>query len=65
MNKPGLAVVHGTGKPELDRFCHGVKQTLDAITGQAKNMERLQPLPANATLAQVIDRLNEVVNRMQ
>lgn len=63
--KPGLPSVHNTGNKELDRFCNGVKQTLDAITGQAPNRARLEPLPATATLQDVIARLNEVVARLQ
>ena len=41
------------------------EQTLDAITGQAPNRARLEPLPATATLQDVIARLNEVVARLQ
>jgi hypothetical protein len=62
---PGLASIHNTGNKELDKFCQGVKQTLDSMTGQAQNRPRLDPLPATATLQDVIARLNEVVARMQ
>jgi hypothetical protein len=54
-----------TGAVALDRFCSNVKQILDDITGQSRKLKRLQPLPADATLPQVIERLNEVLSRLQ
>lgn len=63
--RPGLGNVVGTGNPDLDRFCQSTKQTLDAITGQAPNMKRLEPLRADATMAEVIERLNVIVERLQ
>ncbi len=54
-----------TGKPDLDRALSSIKQNIDEITAQARNVERLEPLPATATLADVIERLNAVVARLQ
>jgi hypothetical protein len=54
-----------TGQFELDQFAAAVKQNIDAITAQARNVERLQPLPETATLAEVIKRLNAVTERLQ
>jgi hypothetical protein len=54
-----------TGQFELDQFAAAVKQNIDAITAQARNVERLQPLPETATLAQVIERLNVITARLQ
>jgi len=54
-----------TGKTDLDRALSAIKQNLDAITGQARNVQKLEPLPADATLDQVIERLNEIVARLQ
>ncbi len=42
-----------------------IKQNLDGITGQARNVQRLAPLPPDASLAQVIERLNEITARLQ
>lgn len=42
-----------------------VKQNLDAITGQARNTPKLAPLPSTATLADVIERLNTLLDRLQ
>jgi hypothetical protein len=54
-----------TGKPDLDRALSSIKQNLDVITGQARSVSRIQPLPATATLAEVIAQLNAVVERLQ
>jgi len=54
-----------TGQVELDRALSAVKQSLDAITGQARNVQRMEPLPDSATLAQVVARVNQLVERLQ
>lgn len=54
-----------TGKGDLDRALSAMKQNLDAITGQARNAQKLTPLPADASLAQVIERINEITARLQ
>ena len=54
-----------TGKPDLDRALSSMKPNSDEITAQARNVERLEPLPATASLADVIARLNAVVARLQ
>jgi hypothetical protein len=64
MTKAAIPAVM-TGKPDLDRALSSIKQNLDAITAQAKNVDRLQPLPTTATLAEVIAQLNAVVDRLQ
>ena len=64
MRKSAIPTVN-TGQFELDQFAAAVKQNLDAITAQARNVERLQPLPATATLADVITRLNALTARLQ
>jgi len=54
-----------TGKPDLDRALSSMKQNIDEITAQARNVDRLSPLSDTATLADVIVRLNAVVARLQ
>lgn len=54
-----------TGRPDLDRALSATKQNLDAITGQARNSQKLQPLPTDATLEQVIQQLNSILDRLQ
>jgi hypothetical protein len=64
MKKSAIPAVN-TGQFELDQFAAAVKQNIDSITAQARNVPRLQPLPETATLAQVIERLNVIVARLQ
>ena len=64
MSKAAIPAVL-TGKPDLDRALSSMKQNIDEITAQARNIEKLEPLPATATLADVIERLNAVVARLQ
>lgn len=58
---PTLATPDAT----LGAFASAVKQNLDAITGQARGAKKLAPLPSTATLAQVVARLNELLERLQ
>lgn len=64
MTKAAIPVVL-TGKPDLDRALSSMKQNIDEITAQARNVEKLEPLPATASLADVIARLNAIVARLQ
>lgn len=64
MKKAAIPTVN-TGQFELDQFAAAVKQNIDSITAQARNVDRLQPLPETATLAQVIERLNAITERLQ
>ena len=54
-----------TGQVELDRALSAMKQSLDAISGQARNVQRMEPLLDSATLAQVVARVNQLVDRLQ
>lgn len=64
MSKSAIPAVL-TGKPDVDRALSSIKQNLDEITGQSRNATRFEPLPSTATLADVIERLNAVVARLQ
>lgn len=64
MSKPSIPRT-STGNPAVDQSIAAIKQTLDEITGQARNVDRLKPLAATATLPQVVERLNEMLARMQ
>lgn len=57
--------VLNSGAADLDAFADAVKQNLDFITGQRKNSVKLLPLPATATLADVITRTNALLARIQ
>ena len=62
--KASINVVR-TGDPALDRALDSIKQNLDQITGQARNSQKLEPLKATATLAEVITQLNAILARLQ
>lgn len=64
MSKAAIPAVL-TGKPDLDRALSSMKQNIDEITAQARNVEKLEPLPSTASLADVIARLNAIVARLQ
>lgn len=64
MTKAAIPVVR-TQQADLDLAMSAIKQNLDAITGQARNVQRFAPLPDTATLTDVIARLNAVVARLQ
>ena len=49
----------------LQRFCQAVKQNLDQIMGHTRNSRRMEPLPENPSMAQVVARLNEIAERLQ
>ena len=54
-----------TGSADVDRFADAVKTNLDSITGQQKNAVKLLPLAATATTAEMITRLNALLDRIQ
>ncbi len=64
MTKAAIPTVR-TGDAEVDRAFAAIKQTLDAITAQSRNVERLDNLPPTATLADLIQRVNTLVQRLQ
>jgi hypothetical protein len=64
VSKPAIPRV-ATGSPAVDQAIGAIKQTLDEITGQARSVDKMTPLATTATLVQVIERLNEIVARMQ
>lgn len=64
MTKAAIPAV-SSGKADVDRALSSIKQNLDEITGQSRNVTRLTPLASTATLAEVIAQLNAVVARLQ
>lgn len=62
--KAAIPSLH-TGRPDLDRVLAATKQNLDAITGQARNVEKLEMLPTDASLADVIAKVNAIIDRLQ
>lgn len=64
MKKAAIPTVR-TGNPEVDRAFDAIKQNLDSITGQARNVQKVAPLPTSATLADIINRINLLTERLQ
>lgn len=50
--------------PTLRAFASAVKGNLDALTGQQDGAQKLAPLPASATLADVIAAVNIIIGRL-
>lgn len=64
MSKPAIPSSR-TGKTDVDQALSSIKQTLDDITGQARNATELHPLASTATLPEVITQLNAILARIQ
>lgn len=64
MKKAAIPTVR-TGNPELDRAIDALKQNVDAMTGQARNSERIPSLSSSASLPDVIAVVNKILERMQ
>lgn len=60
------AVTSGTiqNTQEAVRFLEAVKQNLDIITGRSRAVQEIAPLPANATLSQVIATINQIASHL-
>ena len=49
----------------LNLTLSALKQNVDELTGQSRNTPNLSPLPATASLADVIAQLNRIVARLE
>lgn len=49
--------------PDMRMFCDAVKENIESITGVRGG--KIAELPATATLADVIGKVNEIVARLQ
>ena len=65
MSKKAAIPVVRTGQADLDRALAAVKQNIDSLNGQARNVDKIEPLPANASLTDVIAKVNALVERLQ
>lgn len=63
MSKSGVPTLN-TADPALNRALAALKQNVDELTGQSRNMPALTPLPATATLADVIAAVNKIITRL-
>lgn len=62
MKKPAIPQVPRAEQPRTG-FDQSVKETLEILTGRRGGA--VQPLPANASLADVVAKVNEIILRMQ
>ena len=53
-----------SGNPQTDAFAQAVKQNMDWLTGQQANTPPLKVLPPTATLAEVIEQVNQLRKRL-
>lgn len=63
MKKPAIPEVRQTIAIELRRVLDPLKEITEIITAQ--RVGPIMPLPANATLAQVVMKVNEILDRLQ
>lgn len=64
MSSPAAVPFLKSGHSGTDAFAQAVKQNLDWMTGQQKNAPPLKALAATATLAEVIEQVNQLRKRM-
>lgn len=62
MKKPAIPQVPRGNQPR-EGFDQAVKEILEAMTGRRGNP--VQPLPADASLADVVAKVNELIARVQ
>jgi hypothetical protein len=62
MKKPAIPHVPRDGQPRA-QFDQAVKETLEVMTGRRDG--KVQPLPNDASLADVTAKLNELIARLQ
>lgn len=62
MRKPGIPQVPKAGQ-ERFRFDASLKESLETLMG--RRADPIEPLPAGATLADVIAKINEILVRLQ
>lgn len=61
MSHPAIPAPSGAA-PEVARVLYPIKETLDRITGVTTS--EIQTLSATATLADVVSKVNEIINRL-
>jgi hypothetical protein len=64
MKKPSIPATNSL-PPELGRIIEPLKANVEIITGSRPGSVALSPLPAAATLPQVVTQLNLILSRIQ
>lgn len=63
MSKRTIPAVPKASDAEMQRFLAPLKENLEIISGQRGG--QVQKLPSTATTAQIIEKLNELIDRLQ
>lgn len=63
--KAAIPAVYNSGNVDVDRAFEAIKQNIESMNGQQKNAVKLLPLASTATLADVIERCNALLERLQ
>lgn len=64
MKKVAIPVLH-SGQPEIDAAFAAAKQNLDNLTGQQRNTVAIKPLASTASTADIIARVNALIDRLE
>ena len=63
VRKPGIPTP-GTRDPQINQLFNAIKENLEIITGARPGIPEIQQLPSTASLVDVINKINEVVVRL-
>jgi hypothetical protein len=63
--RPQIDDPQGVQDPRAQSILRTVKQIVDRITGRGQGQAEIKTLGADATLSGVINKVNEIVNRLQ
>lgn len=61
--KPSIPQVPRTPDRARDQFDRAIKESIETITGRRAG--RIEKLPEGATLAEVVAKVNEIIDRLQ
>jgi hypothetical protein len=63
--RPQIPEIEGVKDPALVKLLSPFKAILEIITGRAPNRPQLKKLGPDATLAGTINKVNEIITRLQ
>jgi hypothetical protein len=61
--KPGIPSV-ATPDPKINSLLIAIKENIELITGARPGISELTPLTPNATNAEIVSKINEIVSRL-
>jgi hypothetical protein len=63
IKKPGIPAVNTTDRT-LNQSIAAIKECVEIITGARVGIPEINTLPASATNAQIISKINEIIQRL-